>query len=346
MKLAIGVWAVVLIGAGPGESVRATRLLGNPIVTEAMLPGPDGGSINGPSMIRVPDWAGKRLGRYYLYFSHHSGKYIRMAYADRPEGPWKIHEGGVLNVADQSAVKGHIASPDAVVDEQARRVYLFYHGKGGATGGDEDEPGQSSSVAVSEDGLHFRPLGTVVGPAYLRVFRHAGAWYAVNGRGALLRAPALGQRFVAMGQMIGDEIPMALDPVRRGEPGARSDRPATGSDRYTLRHSAVDLVGDRLAFYFTCVGHRPERIFVSFVELKGAPEKWRATEATEVLRPEKDWEGAQLELQFSKGGRSRAWENGIRDPAIFREGARAWLLYSTAGEHGLGMAELRYGSGR
>lgn len=344
--LAAGVWTLVLTGAGPDAGVRARRLPNNPIITAEMLPGDDGGSINGPSMIRVPDWAGKRLGQYYLYFAHHAGKHIRMAYSDRPEGPWKILEGGVLNVADQSAVKGHIASPDVVVDEQRRRIYLFYHGKAGAGGGDDAEPGQSSSVAVSEDGLQFRPLDLVVGTAYLRIFRHGETWYAVNGRGALFRAPALGRKFEPVGQVIGDEIPAALDPARRGEPGARAERPATGADRYSLRHSAVDVAGNRLAFYFTCVGHRPERIFVAFVELNGPPETWRANAATEVLRPEAKWEGANLALEYSKGGRSRAWENGIRDPGIFRDGGRVWLLYSTAGEHGLGMAELHYGGGR
>ena len=39
------------------------------------------------------------LGRYYLYFSHHAGKYIRLAYADRLEGPWKMQAGGVMRIA-------------------------------------------------------------------------------------------------------------------------------------------------------------------------------------------------------------------------------------------------------
>ena len=44
--------------------------------------GRDGGNITGPTLIRAPSWVAKPLGKYYLYFAHHSGKYIRLAYAD------------------------------------------------------------------------------------------------------------------------------------------------------------------------------------------------------------------------------------------------------------------------
>jgi hypothetical protein len=343
--LGLTLGSILSIAGDPAPAVRAVRRPENPIVTEAMLPGDDGASINGPSLIAVPKWVRKPLGRYYLYFAHHAGKYIRMAYADQPQGPWKMHAPGVLNLTDQRAVRGHVASPEVVVDEAGRRVYLFYHGKSGAipSASDEPEPGQQSAVAVSTDGVTFRPLNRIVGPSYLRVFQYRKTWYGLTGRGALLKAASLESRFQPVGQLIGDDIPTLLDPVRLGEPGAKSDRPLTGPDRYSIRHSGVDVVGDRLAIYFTCVGHRPERIFVTFVDLKGAPETWRARGATEVLRPVEAWEGVRLPLEFSKGGRSRAWENGIRDPAVFRENGKAWLLYSTAGEHGLGIADLYYG---
>src|SRR5262245_712640 len=58
---------------------RILRLEHNPIITGSMLPPGDGDNINGPSLIRVPDWVEAPLGRYYLYFAHHRGTYIRMA---------------------------------------------------------------------------------------------------------------------------------------------------------------------------------------------------------------------------------------------------------------------------
>jgi hypothetical protein len=59
-----------------------------------------GDNVNGPSLIRMPDWVTAPLGRYYLYFAHHDGRYIRLAYADDLDGPWKIHRPGVLSLAD------------------------------------------------------------------------------------------------------------------------------------------------------------------------------------------------------------------------------------------------------
>jgi len=55
-------------------------------------------NINGPSLIRVPDWVENPLGNYYLYFSHHKGDFIRLAYADKVEGPWSIYEPGALGL--------------------------------------------------------------------------------------------------------------------------------------------------------------------------------------------------------------------------------------------------------
>jgi len=75
-----------------------TRLPGNPIIVPAMLPMRDGENINGPPLIRVPPWITGAPGRYYLYFAHHAGTYIRLAYADTPEGPWTVYAPGTLRV--------------------------------------------------------------------------------------------------------------------------------------------------------------------------------------------------------------------------------------------------------
>ena len=58
-----------------------------------------GNNINGPSVIRVPGWVKLPLGKYYMYFAHHAGQFIRMAYADAVEGPWRIYEPGVLQAS-------------------------------------------------------------------------------------------------------------------------------------------------------------------------------------------------------------------------------------------------------
>ena len=48
--------------------MRTYRLLDRPIITPDLDP-TIGVNIQGPSMIRVPDWIRDRLGAYYLYFA-------------------------------------------------------------------------------------------------------------------------------------------------------------------------------------------------------------------------------------------------------------------------------------
>jgi hypothetical protein len=332
----------------PASPIHATRVGDAPIITEQMLAGADGESINGPSLIRVPSWVANPLGRYYLYFAHHAGKYLRLAVADEIAGPWRIVPGGVQPLDQQTVVVGHIASPEVVVDEAAHRIWLFYHGNSPRKnelklGGDE-EGGQITGVSSSADGLHFEPLNRAVGPAYLRVFAHGGRWYALNQGGRLLGCEKLGDPFKPIARMIGPDISEAVDPALRGEPGAtpRENRPAKGPLRYAIRHVGLDVTGDRLYVYFSCAGHRPERILATCVDLQGPPANWRAHGTFEVLRPERPWEGGNLPLAYSRGGISLTRVNELRDPTVFREGDSAWLVYSTAGEHGLGLASLHY----
>ncbi|GIT60479.1 MAG: hypothetical protein Ct9H300mP20_03060 [Gammaproteobacteria bacterium] len=57
-----------------------------------------GDNVQGPSLIKVPDWLDNPLGNYYLYFADHKGDHIRLAYSDHLEGPWRIHTGGSLKL--------------------------------------------------------------------------------------------------------------------------------------------------------------------------------------------------------------------------------------------------------
>jgi len=347
MFMLLGLVAPAAPAVGSGSAVgRIIRVGDAPIITGEMMPGEEGASINGPSLIRVPDWVPNPLGRYYLYFSHHAGKYLRLAYADQLEGPWKILPGGVLSLSAQTAVTDHIASPQVVIDEENRRFYLYYHGvnpnPGAAKAGGDEEGGQVSGVAVSVDGLRFEATDGVVGPAYLQVFQHGGRWFAFNHAGILRGATGPGGAFAPIAPMIGPDILAAVDPALRGEPGAVpvAQRPTRGPFRYTIRHVGADVAGNRLFIYFSCVGHRPERILRTTVELQGPPQTWKARGVEEVLRPEKSWEGAELPLAYSRGGISLNRVNELRDPAVYREGARAWLVYTVAGENGLGLAEI------
>src|SRR5450755_4809154 len=138
MKLVPPLFLTALaMGATPPAAVRFPE---NPLITQEMSP-TLGDDINGPSIIRVPTWIEHPLGRYYLYFAHHKGKFIRMAYTDKPAGPWKIYEPGVLDVKATlfsrpqpdppgagATLYTHVASPEVVLDEANKRLVMLAHG--------------------------------------------------------------------------------------------------------------------------------------------------------------------------------------------------------------------------
>ena len=62
-----------------------------------------------------------------------------------------------------------------------------------------------------------------------------------------------------------------------------------------------------------------------------------------VLAPEMDYEGVDLPLARSRRGAAHGRVRQLRDPCIFEEHGRTYLLYSVAGESGVAIAELDAG---
>lgn len=279
-----------------------------------MLPGDDGDNINGPSLIRVPDWLPGRLGAYYLYFAHHTGTYIRLAYADSPQGPWRVHPGGALSLEQCPFLREHIASPDVHVDDQSRRLVMYFHGPTEAGG-----RRQTSFAATSPDGIHFEPRPEPLGPSYARIFRHGGWWYGLFGTGTVT-------------------LSRSSDGLSGFEPGPVL-LPASGR-RLSPRHVAVQTCGERLRVYYTRRGDAPERILHGTVDLALDWRRWKVRGMTELLRPSCGFEGNGEPVRRSRTGLARGRENALRDPAIFEEDGRTWLLYAAAGESGIALAEI------
>jgi len=259
-----------------------------------------GENINGPSLIRAPRWLSAARGRYYLYFAHHHGETIRLACADDLCGPWEVYEPGVLHV-DETECTGHVASPDIHVDDALIRMY--FHGP--------TDAGQKTFVATSTDGLHFTPRPDVLGGAYFRVFEWAGAWYALARDGCIYRA---------------------------GDPFGPFEK---GPELFPrMRHCAVRVVRDGLQVFYSEIGDRPERILLSDIHPVGDWRDWQPSQRLVLLQPEQPWEGADLPVRASVSGWAPEPLHELRDPAVYEEHGRAWLVYSIAGEAGLAMAEL------
>jgi hypothetical protein len=285
----------------------ARRFPENPLIHPGLDP-EIGDNINGPSLIRVPDWVPHPLGKYYLYFAHHEGAFIRMAYADHLRGPWRVRKGGVLRLSE-TRCNAHVASPDVHVLEPERQIVMYFHG--GAEGS------QRTFRATSPDGVRFRAGSEILGPFYFRVFRYAGAWYAIAKR---MDAPG------------GGILLRSADGVGKFEPGP-----------YLLpnqRHVAVWKRDERLEVFFSRGGDCPERILVASLRLEGDWKSWQPSEPVEVLRPETEYEGGRLPLVPSCFGGVSGPVRQLRDPAIYEEDGRLFLLYSGAGESNLCAAEL------
>jgi hypothetical protein len=55
---------------------------------------------------------------------------------------------------------------------------------------------------------------------------------------------------------------------------------------------------------------------------------------------ERDWEGANAPLERSIRSTAYGQVNQLRDPAIYTEDKRVFLLYAVAGESGIALAEI------
>ena len=317
--------------------ISATRLLDHPIITPETHPS-IGHNIQGPSLIRVPDWVVDPLGRYYLYFADHKGSYIRLAYANQLTGPWLIYEPGSLHLDNSlfatkpptaphetttdfepayspsvgrshsfhtDASTPHIASPDVHVDDKSKRIVMYFHGL-------ESYAKQTTRVATSTDGINFTVLPEILGRSYFRVFQHETWSYALAMPGQLYRSRNGLQGF--------ERGPMLFNP--------------------NMRHSALFILNSALQIFWTEVGHTPEAILHSTIDLSSNWLDWKESSPVEILRPEFSWEGADAPLSPSVRSTAYGRVNQLRDPAIYVEKEMVYLLYAVAGESGIAIAQL------
>ena len=315
----------------PAVDIDVERLVDGPIIHAGLDPS-IGTNIQGPSLIRTPDWLPNRMGRYYLYFADHKGSYIRLAYADDVEGPWSIHAPGSLHLPESnflterppvpegrspvppregvpspadSAVMPHIASPDVHVRDDRREIVMYFHGLAGPSY-------QRSRVAWSTDGIRFTASQDLIGRSYMRAFRHESWWYVLAMPGIFYRSR--------------DGMP----PLEEGPTLFEPD----------MRHAAVHLRGDTLFVFWSRAGDAPEHILASTIDVSGDWRGWRNSTERSLLKPERPWEGAGLPIEPSVRDAVNVRVNQLRDPAIHAEDGRVYLLYAIAGEAGIGLARL------
>lgn len=351
----------------PGEPLIDARSF-----IEAGLSAKEGRNINGPSVIRIPDWMAPADrahpdAKFYMYFGHHGGSYIRLAWASELTGPWKFArmdpttpEGdrGVLGFEDTANritrlgpgehlhIYNHMASPRVFVDHANQRFALFFHAPSGINrrDGTIDRIQQRTLVALSHDGLDFRGgiQPVFIGTGYLDPFVFQGRTYGFSNEGYLHRAPA-GTTLENDGWWqptenhdFGDFLWERIDsPIRRNHenaPGQRAGNP---------RHFSHRIAGQALHLFFHRRGDMPESILLTRMDLSvGDASEWNCTYPPElVLSPETDWEGIGYPLGPSTSG-SATGVRELRDPYILEEDGGIFLFYCGAGEEAIGLAEI------
>lgn len=285
--------------------MKVHRFSNNPII----YPNMDdrmGDNINGPSLIRVPEWVQNPLGKYYLYFAHHQGTYIRLAFADKLEGPWHLHSPGVLKLSD-SFFNYHIASPDVHVLNDRHEIRMYYHGCCLP-----DPPHQFTRLATSQDGLHFTAHPGILGTSYWRAFYWQDYWYILEMPGTFRRS---------------------LTGISDFEEGPK---------RFNvhMRHSAVQIKNESLFVFYSNAYDCPEQILHTSIHLDADWHKWQTCEPRTLLTAEMEYEGADCPVLPSERGSIHHAVHQLRDPCIFEEKGKTYLLYSVAGEHGIAIGEL------
>ena len=271
----------------------------------------------------VPDWCSKRLGKFYLYFSDHSGDHIELAFSDKISGPWKVKNGGVLDLKNFSNAYDHIASPDIFVSNKRKTITMYFHSRARSKGRE-----QWTFAAISKDGLNFsKPIDRPLAPFYLRVFFFDGFVYGISKGGNLWRSE---------------------DGVTDFELGTNLFYPDSKYDYWqneagSIRHVAVDKNGFILDIYFSRIGDCPERILRSSIELnKSDWREWKTKEVVEILKPEEDYEGKDINLSPSVSGPANFAENALRDPYLFSYHSSKYLFYTVSGEKGIAVCDLNY----
>ena len=300
-----------------------------PIISVQEHPGLDG-NVNGPSLIRAPEWLNNPPGRYLLYFAHHEGRSIRLAASNHLTGPWQTITPGALDLEHsmfasnppgesqlhaeaqafiEAGADGnypHIASPDVWVDHETQQIRLYYHGR-------LEDGRQRTRVALSRDALNFTARMEIIGSPYLRIFRQDDCFYAIAMPGQLYRS---------------------RDGLGNFETGPRLTAEP-------VRHHALLPHCGQWYVLWTRVGDTPERILLSTLNTAADWEQWRFGETFEIHRAQKPWEGADLMPRASQYGGCMQRVNQLRDPAIFEEAGKIYLLYAIAGEQGIAIGELK-----
>ena len=373
-----------------GGTFDAVRINGGqPLVTRTMFtsrwtsqgrtPTNEGHNINGPSVIRIPNFVPRSRraapnANYYMYFGHHKGRYLRMAWAERMAGPWtlynvgpNINRPGVLDLGPATERQigprwkmwDHCASPDAFVDHDNKRIVVYFHCKAMWHRPGRDRfagEGQLTFVATSDTGLNFnsgiQPIALT--GAYSRAFVVDNHMFGFLNKGYMFKVPTAGvgptdDRAWKPHENENKKLPWenVASPMHKLYRERPHNREPDDARHFAVLTACDDP--DSVFVFWTSKGDAPERIYLTRFDLTGlnatdriTPEKWRPVGVRLILQPEEQWEGTDRPCEPSAGSDATN-ANQLRDPAVFVDAdGTAYLCYSGRGESAIGCARLEF----
>jgi len=277
-------------------------------------------NINGPSCLRTPNFIKNPCGKYLLYFAHHSGKFIRMAYSEDIFTDWKILNYRINTISEEMKFHDHVASPDVYVDNIEKSIYMFFHSR--IKGSRE----QKTFLSKSRDGINFELVEDKFNlPFYFRHVITETKTFAVTKGGNL---------YVNTISPIANAW-RALNNVNTG----KSNEEVMHNNFGSIRHSSLIYYMKTLIMFYTRIGDAPERIYAAKLE-KNKKGLWLLSKEFEVTRPEFNFEGVNLKIEASMPGPSLQEENALRDPYVLQDGGDYYLFYACAGERGIAVGKL------
>jgi len=313
-------------------------------------------NINGPSLIKVPDWIDDKLGKYYCYFAHHKGEFIRLAYADTLTGPWTMHDeeimplhkAGLATAATPalgiSELKSHLKWTELFAMIEVGRKAKKAHEERTKQQMKSSPPTTphvaSPEIFIDEKNKQIRLYYHGVKKGNLQMSKVALSDDGLNFQptSEIIGLPYM-RIFQHQNEFFGFAMPGFFYRSKDGLNGFKvRNQWLFDTD---VRHSAIYKKENDLYLFFSKVGDVPEQILYTKVDISSADwNDWVAEPVRSLLKPTLDWEGANESLIPSSRGEMGVKVNQLRDPAIFEEDGQLYLLYTGAGEQAIGIAKL------
>lgn len=381
-KILVGIFAIVLLcaigiylflqsihpitaeGQNAMTKFTATRISNSPIIHTSLHPRLKEESakegyinINGPSLIKVPEWVENPLGKYYLYFAHHKGSYIRMAYADSLDGQWTMYDGKILPLKDSGLQTEHGPKTDFSTLRKycswSESIALIEVGKAAEESFEKRSGNNSKSSASTTPHLaspeviinnktkqlHLYYHGVVEGSLQKSKVAISKDGIHFEAQPEIIALPYL-RVFKYRDEYYGLAMPGFLYKSKNGLTDWEVRK--RWLFETNTRHFGLHLNENELYIFYSKVGDAPEQILYTKMDMSSENwNDWKVEPSQELLKPELEWEGGNLAIEPSMRGEIADPVNQLRDPDIFKdEDGSLYLLYTGGGEQAIGLAKL------